>query len=58
MSSVGIGKYGDYLEDRLSSNTKEVKNTRIFLQELEHRLGKADFSKFLDKFKDFYADVD
>ncbi len=55
---MGNGRYGEYLEDRLSSNTKEVKNTRIFLQELEHRLGKADFSKFLDKFKDFYADVD
>ena len=46
------------MDDKLNSNTTESKNTKIFLQELEHRLGKTDFAKFIEKFKGFYADID
>ncbi len=57
--SMGFGgQYGEFLDDRLSDDTPQSKNTKIFLKELEQRLGKGDFARFLDKFKSFYHDVD
>lgn len=40
-STIMGGKYGDYIDDRLSNGTAEAKSTKVFLQELEQRLPKA-----------------
>ena len=57
-SFVGGGKYGEYLDDKLSTGTIEAKSMKTFLSELEHRLEKHLFAKFLEKFKNFFEDVD
>ena len=46
------------MDDRLNSDSAEAKNVKIFLQELQQRLDKGTFAKFLDKFKNTYDDVD
>lgn len=53
-----VARYGQFLDDRLNSDTTEAKNTKIFLQELEHRLDKNTFSRFLEKFKGAINDID
>ena len=53
-----VARYGQFLDDRLNSESPESKNTKIFLQELEHRLDKDTFARFLEKFKGFINDVD
>ena len=53
-----VWRYGEYLDDRLNSDTPEAKNTKIFLQELQQRLDKSKFARFLDNFKSTYDDVD
>jgi uncharacterized protein YktA (UPF0223 family) len=57
-SFMGGGKYGEYLDDKLSTNTIEAKSMKTFLNELEHRLEKHLFAKFIEKFKNFFQDVD
>lgn len=42
-----INKYGEFLDDRLNSDSMEAKNTKIFLQELQQRLDKGTFARFL-----------
>jgi hypothetical protein len=57
--SVTMGKkYGEYLDDRLSVDSPEAKATKVFLQELEQRLNRSEFAKFLKNFKYFFMDVD
>lgn len=46
------------MDDRLNSNSIEAKNTKVFLQELQQRLDKSTFARFLDKFKNTYDDID
>lgn len=53
-----VAKYGQYLDDRLNSDDPESKNTKIFLQELEQRLDKDTFARFLGKFKSALTDID
>jgi hypothetical protein len=51
-------KYGQYLDDRLNVDSPEAKSTKFFLQELEQRLNRPEFAKFLKDFKYFFMDVD
>ncbi len=44
---MGTGKYGEYLDDKLSANTIEAKSMKTFLEELSHRLDKHLFAKFV-----------
>lgn len=53
-----VARYGQLLDDRLNSESEEAKNTKIFLEELEQRLDKDTFARFLDKFKNAYNDID
>ena len=53
-----VNKYGEFLDDRLNSDSLEAKNVKVFLQELQQRLDKASFAKFLENFKNTYDDVD
>ena len=53
-----ISRYGEFMDDRLNSDSAEAKNVKIFLQELQQRLDKGTFAKFLEKFKNTYDDVD
>ena len=46
-SMVTGGKYGEYLDDKLSANTIEAKSMKQFLSELSQRLEKHLFAKFL-----------
>lgn len=58
MSMAGVGKYGEYLDDKLAANTIEAKSMKQFLKELEQRLERPIFVKFLEKFKNVFEDVD
>ena len=46
-----VARYGQFLDDRLNADSDEAKNIKIFLQELQHRLDKDTFARFLEKFK-------
>jgi pSer/pThr/pTyr-binding forkhead associated (FHA) protein len=46
-SMVSSGAYGEYLDDKLSANTIEAKSMKQFLGELQHRLEKNLFAKFI-----------
>ena len=56
-SSVG-GQFGEYIDDKLSANTIEAKSMRQFLVEMQQRLDKHLFGKFLEKFKGTLEDID
>ena len=47
MSMAAAGQFGEYLDDKISGNTIEAKSTKMFLVELQTRLDKHLFSKFL-----------
>jgi hypothetical protein len=52
------GQYGEYLDDKMAANTIEAKSLKTFLMELQHRLDKHLFAKFVEKFKNMLQDVD
>lgn len=58
MSLNAVGQYGDYIDGKLSAKTLEAKSMKQFIQELEQRLPKFYFKKFLDNFKDNLEKVD
>ena len=47
MSMISIGQFGEYLDDKLSANTIDAKSMRQFLLELQQRMDKHNFAKFL-----------
>ena len=57
-SFVGGGKYGEYIDDKINAGTIEAKSMRTFLNELEKRLERHLFVKFLEKFKNNLEDCD
>jgi hypothetical protein len=55
---ASAGTYGEYIDDKLSANTIEAKSMKQFLVELQHRLDKNLFVKFIEKFKNILQDID
>lgn len=53
-----IMKYGQFLDDRLNADSDQAKNTKIFLEELKHRLDQDTFARFLQNYKSVLSDVD
>ena len=53
-----IARYGQFLDNRLNSDSAEAKNTKVFLEELEHRIDKDNFAKFLDNYQNVMNDID
>ena len=45
-SSTG-GQFGEYLDDKCSANTLEAKSMKTFLLEMQQRMDRHLFSKFL-----------
>ena len=52
------GQYGEYIDDKLAANTIEAKSLKTFLMEMQHRMDKHLFAKFIEKFKNSLQDVD
>jgi pSer/pThr/pTyr-binding forkhead associated (FHA) protein len=57
-SMLSGGQFGEYIDDKLSANTIEAKSMKQFLVELQQRLDKHNYAKFLEKFKSTFNDVD
>ena len=45
-SSTG-GQFGEYIDDKLSENSLEAKSMKTFLLEMQQRMDRHIFSKFL-----------
>ena len=45
-SSTG-GQFGEYIDDKLAANTLEAKSMKTFLMEMQQRMDKHIFSRFL-----------
>ena len=41
------GQYGEYIDDKLAANTIEAKSMKTFLVEMQHRMEKHLFNKFV-----------
>ena len=41
------GQYGEYIDDKLAANTIEAKSMKTFLVEMQHRMDKHLFNKFI-----------
>lgn len=44
---MSIIKYGEFLDDKLNNDTTEAKNMKAFIEELQERLDKDTFARFL-----------
>ena len=56
--SMTGGQFGEYIDDKLSANTIEAKSMKTFLMEMQQRMDKHLFSRFLEKFKRTFEDID
>ena len=52
------GQFGEYIDDKISANTIEAKSMKQFLVDLQQRLDKHNFAKYLEKFRTTFNDVD
>ena len=57
-SMAFTGQYGEYIDDKLAAKTIEAKSMKQFLTELQQRLEKQFFSKFIQKFEGMLQDID
>ena len=57
-SMAFTGQFGEYLDDKLAAKTIEAKSMKQFLMELQQRLEKHLFNKFIQKFQGILQDVD
>ena len=57
-SMAFTGQYGEYIDDKLAAKTIEAKSMKQFLTELQQRLEKQYFSKFIQKFENMLKDID
>jgi len=57
-SMLSGGQFGEYIDDKISANTIEAKSMKQFLVDLQQRLDKHNFAKYLEKFRTTFNDVD
>ena len=57
-SMTSAGQFGQYIDDKLSANTIEAKSMKQFLVQMQQRLDKHLFGKFLENFKNILEDID
>lgn len=46
------------MDDKLNNDTAEAKNMKAFIEELQERLDKDTFARFLENFKGTLEDID